>query len=457
MATVAKNTRSTTIVTGSTTAGPFSLGFRLFDTDGIKVYVGGVKRTDWTLSATFVDGYCDTATITFTTAISTGSTIIIDCALTPWRSADLVNGDQNIVYYQNIELGRMWSALAEVRRDVDRSVRGFSAIEPTPGIDMTQIGMAATYAGQASTSASAAAASAASAAAASNSLLRWKGPWVTATAYSPSDIVQINGSSYICVTAHTSGTFATDYSAAKWQDFALKGNAGAGTGDLLAANNLSELTDKPTARSILGLGSLATKATAAFTDLDPAAVITSSETIASNNNDTSIPTSAAVKAYADGVGFSAQQFMHVRDEKASGTDGGTFTSGSYLTRTLNTVKSNSISGASLSANQIILPAGTYYFEIHAPAFYVNLHKAKLYNVTDSADAIIGLIAQCGSSSGSAAVASHAVVMGRVTIAGTKTFEVRHRSSISKSINGFGMATNFGDIEVYTDVKIWKIS
>ena len=44
----------------------------------------------------------------------------------------------------------------------------------------------------------------------------WKGLWLTATSYSVNDLVQNNGSSYVCLTAHTSGTFATDLAAAKW-------------------------------------------------------------------------------------------------------------------------------------------------------------------------------------------------------------------------------------------------
>ena len=37
-----------------------------------------------------------------------------------------------------------------------------------------------------------------------------KGDWATSTAYSVSDVVEEGGSSYVCVTAHTSGTFSTD-------------------------------------------------------------------------------------------------------------------------------------------------------------------------------------------------------------------------------------------------------
>lgn len=50
----------------------------------------------------------------------------------------------------------------------------------------------------------------------------WKGAWVTSTAYVLQDIVSINSAAYVCVTAHTSGTFATDLAAGKWE-IACKG------------------------------------------------------------------------------------------------------------------------------------------------------------------------------------------------------------------------------------------
>jgi hypothetical protein len=54
----------------------------------------------------------------------------------------------------------------------------------------------------------------------------WRGPWLTATAYEVGDAVSQSGNSYICVTAHTSGTFAADLAASKWQLVAQKGDAG---------------------------------------------------------------------------------------------------------------------------------------------------------------------------------------------------------------------------------------
>lgn len=43
-----------------------------------------------------------------------------------------------------------------------------------------------------------------------------EGAWLTATAYAVGDVVTQSGSTYVCCTAHTSGTFATDLAAVKW-------------------------------------------------------------------------------------------------------------------------------------------------------------------------------------------------------------------------------------------------
>lgn len=53
-----------------------------------------------------------------------------------------------------------------------------------------------------------------------------RGLWATATAYAVSDMVEVAGSSYICAIAHTSGVFATDAAAGKWQIFVTSNSAG---------------------------------------------------------------------------------------------------------------------------------------------------------------------------------------------------------------------------------------
>jgi hypothetical protein len=47
-------------------------------------------------------------------------------------------------------------------------------------------------------------------------LVRNFSAWVTSTAYVVGDVVATGGAVYKCLTAHTSGTFATDLAAVKW-------------------------------------------------------------------------------------------------------------------------------------------------------------------------------------------------------------------------------------------------
>lgn len=446
--------RSTTIAIASDSAGPFTLTFRLFDTDVLSAYVDGVANAAFTLTATFTDGYADGATITFDAPILAGSTIVIDSGMAPSRPDELVNGDINLIAKMNDELRRLWGMVAELRRDADRSLRGLSAVDPVETLDFDLLSGAATSATAAAASAAAAAASASAAQTAENSLLEWKGPWVTATAYAPSDIVSQGGASYVCTVAHTSGTFATDLAAAKWQVMAEKGSAGAGTGDMLKTENLSGLADYTIARTNMGLGAMATKANVAFSDMAGAAVVTASETIASNNNDTTLPTSAAVKSHVDTEIAATKQFLHVRDQKAAGTNGGTFTAGSYVTRTLNNIKTNTITGASVASNKITLPAGTYRLVAFVPAYRVNAHKAILYNVTSASTIMVGSSA---SAPGGAAVTTCSIIIAQFTLGSTSDLEIRHICQTSFATEGFGSACSLGDVEVYTNVTIKKIS
>ena len=171
--------------------------------------------------------------------------------------------------------------------------------KPKSGPTATAIAAAQTRATEAAASAAAAAASAAEALAKENSMLRYRGAWATLTLYSPSDIFTSNGTSYITQTAHIASSIAVDQAANRIRVFAAKGDAGPGSGDMLKMENLSGLTNVPQAQTNLGLQALATKAQAAFADIDPTAVITDVETLAANKVANALPSAKAVTDYVD--------------------------------------------------------------------------------------------------------------------------------------------------------------
>ena len=131
------------------------------------------------------------------------------------------------------------------------------------------------------------------------------------------------------------------------------------------------------------------------------------------------------------------------------------TFGSYNTRVLNTILANTISGASLAGNTITLPAGTYYVEIEAPGQSAGVHKAKLRNTTDATDVLIGTNGYGDYGDGDSM--SRSLITGVFTINAQKNFQVLHRGTTSDTSNHFGRAASFGDIEVYTNAKIWKVN
>lgn len=166
--------------------------------------------------------------------------------------------------------------------------------------------------------------------------------------------------------------------------------------------------------------------------------------------------SGAITADAldSGVFTALQQILIVADEKPAGTSGGTFTSGAWRTRDLNTVRYNTITGASLANNQVTLPAGTYYIYASAPAYEVGKHKSVIYNISDSKIEIIGSPEECRADSH--ASSNRSFIIGVVTITDNKVFEVQHRCEDTYGTYGFGWKANYSIVETYTQVFIQKI-
>jgi hypothetical protein len=151
-------------------------------------------------------------------------------------------------------------------------------------------------------------------------------------------------------------------------------------------------------------------------------------------------------------------YMLVTEEKGVGVSAGASVAGTFSVRALNTIRANTITGASLASSQLTLPAGTYRISASSPANGVNLHTARFYNVSDSASAIFGTSENTSSASASPGETSvtRSFVQGRLVLASPKVFELRHYCQETVAA-GLGSPVSVSTTEVYATVEIIKES
>lgn len=160
------------------------------------------------------------------------------------------------------------------------------------------------------------------------------------------------------------------------------------------------------------------------------------------------------KKYVDDrVWYSNRQMMLVVDEKPDGTPGGTFATGAWRTRDLNTVRYNTIHGAYLDSNQVHLPAGVYYVEGSAPAFRVYNHRCVLYNVTRNYVVLTGTSAWGDKKYGAV---TRSFLRGVIAVGENTVLEVRHHCFNTKDGDGFGVCAGYGHPAMYTVLFIKKL-
>jgi hypothetical protein len=136
----------------------------------------------------------------------------------------------------------------------------------------------------------------------------------------------------------------------------------------------------------------------------------------------------------------------LEDQKSSGTFGGTFTSGAWQTRTLNT-KAHDPDGLITLSSNTFTPSVDGWVEWSAPAYVVNYHATRLYNVTDS------VVVKEGTSQYSGGNADNSSTGGAPVVAG-KTYRLEHRCSVTGTTSGFGAAASV-QTEVFARVKFFR--
>tara|TARA_A100001201_G_C4091665_1_gene202326 strand:+ start:382 stop:894 length:513 start_codon:yes stop_codon:yes gene_type:complete len=141
------------------------------------------------------------------------------------------------------------------------------------------------------------------------------------------------------------------------------------------------------------------------------------------------------------------------DKKAYNVDGGTFTSGAWRTRDLNHEIADPDGIVSIASNQFTLGAGDYLIEASVPAYKINRHITRLQDITAGTTVKHGSTEYTYSGDN---VLTRSVLLARVSLTGSTTFEIQHRSQNSYSTNGMGINSSFtGTDSIYTIVKIFK--
>jgi hypothetical protein len=151
------------------------------------------------------------------------------------------------------------------------------------------------------------------------------------------------------------------------------------------------------------------------------------------------------------IDVGVNQVASFTEYQASGTNGGSSTAGSFIKRTLNTTLTNSITGCTLTASVIALPAGTYEFTSNSITLNGNQSQNKLRNTTDSTDVLFSTNELQGNGS-----ATNPII-GSFTITGTKNFEIQYRVITAKATDGLGADCSFTTSNCYTSCFIRKVA
>ena len=147
----------------------------------------------------------------------------------------------------------------------------------------------------------------------------------------------------------------------------------------------------------------------------------------------------------------------IADVKSGGNAGGTFTSGAWRTRDLNTEIADDDGIVSISSNQFTLQAGSYRISASACAHRAGRHQLALYNVTDTSFVQKGI----NSYAAGGDVVTNAILLSKFTITGAKVFEIQHRTQSTDNDEGLGINIQTGNSsgwntdEVYCLVEIFK--
>lgn len=143
----------------------------------------------------------------------------------------------------------------------------------------------------------------------------------------------------------------------------------------------------------------------------------------------------------------------IRDIKSTGTNGGTFTSGAWQTRDLNTLEGkNPYLWITLSSNTFTLKEGTYLLTGTIPNFNVGDNQTRIYNTTTNTPEFYSVNCTSGSISQSSSKISGIIIVP----SGKNSYILQHFCQKTQISDGFGIANGFDNSETYSVLNIKRI-
>ena len=169
--------------------------------------------------------------------------------------------------------------------------------------------------------------------------------------------------------------------------------------------------------------------------------------------------------FSDGSGQAVtvdaeNKVARIWDQKPFTTDGGTFNSGGWLDRDLNT-KDDPNNIVTLGTNSFSLLPGTYKIKWSAPAFRVDRHQTRLL-YSGASDFSSNSVEYGSSEYNSELYYQQTRSFGEAILTFTSTtyFKIQHRcqTTTTNNVNGLGVNAGFANnVEIYTQVSIEDLS
>lgn len=164
------------------------------------------------------------------------------------------------------------------------------------------------------------------------------------------------------------------------------------------------------------------------------------------------PGDALLRTPGGGVGFLPikipDQSINIIEQYAAGTSlSRNNATPAYFTRQLNTLKRNTITGASFSAASFVLPPGTYRVQGIFSGATQGGGKVRLFNVTSGVVTLLGL---------NCAVENDCTLDGVITVAEASSFRIEQFFSVNAASLSYGINISTGETNTYGALHITKL-